>query len=92
MDAILSSLATLLVIGPAYPRPDVPGPLLDIRDVLKAETERAGGVFVDPLAEGWFWDGPPELIGGDEVHPTDAGHVYLAQHIEPHIKQALGIG
>jgi lysophospholipase L1-like esterase len=84
--------ATLLVIGPAFPTSEVPGQLLAIRDVLKEEAERVGGIFVDPLAEGWFWDGPPELIGGDGFHPTDEGHVYLAQHIEPHIKQALGIG
>jgi lysophospholipase L1-like esterase len=88
----VAPMANLLVIGPAYPSPEVPGQLFAIRDVLKEEAERAGGTFVDPLAEGWFWDGPPELIGGDGIHPTDAGHVYLAQHIEPHIKQALGIG
>ncbi|WP_051073715.1 SGNH/GDSL hydrolase family protein [Mycobacterium sp. JS623] len=83
--------AALLVIGPSWPRPDVPEQLLGIRNVLRDEAQRVGGTFVDPLSQGWFWDGPPELIGGDNVHPTDAGHVYLAQHIEPLIKQALGI-
>jgi lysophospholipase L1-like esterase len=58
----VAPMATLLVIGPAFPSPEVPGQLLAIRDVLKEESERAGGVFVDPLAEGWFWDGPPELM------------------------------
>ena len=30
-----------------------------------------------------------ELIGTDGVHPTDAGHAYLADLIEPIVREAL---
>ena len=42
----------------------------------------------DPLAEGWFV-GRPELIGPDGVHPSDAGHAYLAEKIVPLIAGQL---
>mgnify|MGYP002623887115 CR=1 FL=1 len=48
----------------------------------------AGATFVDPIAEGWFV-GRPELIGADGVHPTDAGHQYLADKIAPLIGARL---
>ena len=42
----------------------------------------AGAAFVDPIAERWFV-GQPGLIGADGVHPTDAGHEYMADKIAP---------
>ena len=33
--------------------------------------------------------GRPELIGGDGVHPTDAGHAYMADKIAPLIGAEL---
>lgn len=80
--------AALLVIGPVWPRGDAPPPLLGVRDVLAAATSAHGGVFVDPIAEGWL-QGRPELIGADGIHPTNAGHQVLAQLIEPHVAQLL---
>ncbi|BBY30229.1 Rv0518 family GDSL lipase [Mycolicibacterium sediminis] len=72
--------ARLLVIGPPWPTADVPPAVLQIRDVLRLTAGIAGATFIDPLAEGWFV-GRPELIGGDGVHPTDAGHAYMADKI-----------
>lgn len=72
--------ARVLVIGPPWPTADVPVEILRIRDALAAVARSSGARFVDPLAEGWFV-GRPDLIAADGVHPTDAGHRYLAEKI-----------
>lgn len=74
--------ARMLVIGPPWPTADVPGNVWRIRDILSGEARVVGAEFVDPLAERWFV-GRPELIGPDGVHPTDAGHAYMADKIVP---------
>ncbi|CDO09035.1 SGNH/GDSL hydrolase family protein [Mycolicibacterium cosmeticum] len=72
--------AKLLVIGPPWPTADVPDKVLQIRDALGNVARAFGAVFIDPIAERWFV-GRPDLIGSDGVHPTDAGHTYLADRI-----------
>lgn len=72
--------ARLLVIGPPWPTDDVPPRIMQIRDALATVSWAFGARFVDPLVERWFV-GRPELIGVDGVHPTDAGHRYLAERI-----------
>lgn len=84
----LAPAARLLVIGPPWPTADVPGPMLQIRDVLGAAAGAAGATFIDPIAERWFVD-RPDLIGADGVHPNDAGHQYLASKIAPLIRSQL---
>jgi lysophospholipase L1-like esterase len=64
--------------------------VLELRDTLRGQAKAIGAVFVDPLAEGWFV-GRPELIGADGVHPTDAGHAYMAEKIAPLIRSQLAI-
>lgn len=80
--------ARMLVIGPPWPTADVPGNVWRIRDILSAEARVVGAEFVDPLAERWFV-GRPELIGPDGVHPTDAGHAYMADKMVPLIAGQL---
>jgi lysophospholipase L1-like esterase len=80
--------ARFLVIGPPWPTADPPEPVLRIRDALKYQATVAGATFIDPIAEGWFV-GRPDLIGKDGVHPTDAGHVYMADKIAPLIGAQL---
>jgi len=80
--------ARLLVIGPPWPTADPPDPVLRIRDALKYQAGVAGATFIDPIAAGWFV-GRPDLIGKDGVHPTDAGHAYMAQKIAPFIDEQL---
>ncbi|ORX00594.1 hypothetical protein AWC30_15195 [Mycolicibacillus trivialis] len=80
--------AKLLVIGPPWPTPEVPEPVLRVRDILAAEAAAASADFVDPLAEGWFV-GLPFLIGADGIHPNDLGHGYLADRIAPLINARL---
>ena len=79
--------AQLLVIGPPWPTADPPAKILRVRDVLSYQAELAGATFVDPIAAGFV--GRPELIGADGVHPTDAGHTYMAQKIAPLIAAEL---
>jgi len=80
--------ARLLVIGPPWPTPDVPPAVLQIRDILSFQSMLAGATFFDPIAAGWFMD-RPDLIGPDGVHPTDAGHAYMADKIAPLIAGQL---
>lgn len=80
--------AKMLVIGPAWPTADPPGQILRIRDILAYQAGLAGATFVDPIEAAWFV-GQPGLIGADGVHPTDAGHVYMAERITPLIRAQL---
>lgn len=80
--------ATFLVIGPPWPTADPPAAIVRIRDALQYQANVAGATFIDPIAEGWFV-GQPGLIGADGVHPTDAGHQYMADKIVPLIAAQL---
>lgn len=80
--------AKFLVIGPAWPTANPPPAVRRIRDVLGYQAELVGATFVDPLAARWFV-GSRDLIGEDRVHPTDAGHTYLAGKIAPLIGAQL---
>ena len=82
--------AKILVIGPPWPTADPPAAVLRIRDNLRDQATAAGAMFVDPIAEGWFV-GRPDLIGQDGVHPTDAGHAYMAAKIAPLIYDQLTV-
>ena len=82
--------AKLLVIGPPWPDADPPPAVGRIRDDLREQAGLVGAEFVDPIAERWFV-GRPELIGADGVHPTDAGHAYLAAKIAPLIYDQITI-
>ncbi|HYO01181.1 MAG TPA: GDSL lipase [Mycobacterium sp.] len=84
----IAPTARLLVIGPPWPTADVPPAVLQIRDILAFQSMLAGATFIDPIAAGWFVD-RPDLIGRDGVHPTDAGHVYMADKIAPLIGDQL---
>ena len=83
--------ARVLVIGPPWPTAAPPPAVLTIRNSLRAQAAAIGATFVDPIDAGWFV-GRPDLIGHDGVHPTDAGHVYLAEKIAPLIYSQLTIG
>lgn len=82
--------AKFLIIGPPWPTASPPPEVLKIRDTLRIEAVIGGATFVDPIAEGWFV-GRPDLIGADGVHPTDAGHLYMAERIAPLIYRQLTI-
>jgi lysophospholipase L1-like esterase len=81
--------ARLLVIGPAWPNDAREPALLNLVSAIRGEAEAVGADFVDPVADGWFVGTPPGFIGGDNIHPTDAGHVYMADKIEPYMHDEL---
>lgn len=80
--------AKLLVIGPPWPTTDPPDGVLEVRDVVAGQARAVGATFVDPINDHWFVD-RPDLIGADGVHPTDAGHAYMADKIAPLIRAQL---
>lgn len=80
--------AKFLVIGPLWPVVAPPPEVLRARDILRGAAGLVGAVFVDPIDEGWF-DGRPDLIGSDRIHPNDAGHLYMAEKIAPRIYEQL---
>jgi lysophospholipase L1-like esterase len=82
--------ARVLVIGPPWPTAAPPPAVLAIRNSLRAQAAAVGAAFADPIAENWFV-GRPDLIGHDGVHPTDAGHAYMAEKIAPLIYNQLTI-
>ncbi len=84
----LAPNASFLVIGPPWPTANPPDWVLRIRDALRYQASVAGAAFIDPIAAGWFV-GHPDLIGADGVHPTDAGHEYMADKIAPLIEEHL---
>lgn len=85
---IAAPAARFLVIGPLWPLAAPPPEVLRDRDILRGAAGLIGAEFVDPIYEGWF-EGRPDLIGRDGVHPNDAGHVYLAERIAPRILELL---
>ncbi len=80
--------AEILVIGPAWPGAQVPAEVLANRDSIAAAAAQARASFVDPLAAGWFGD-QAGLIAPDGVHPTQQGQRYLADVIEPLVRDAI---
>ncbi len=83
-----ASRARILVIGPAWPRPDVPREVFEVRDIVRDEAALAGATFVDPLQQRWLWD-DPKLIGPDGIHPNRPGQYYLAEKIRPLLEADL---
>ena len=83
--------ARVLVIGPPWPTATPPPAVLTIRNSLQAQAAAVGATFIDPIDAGWFV-GRPDLIGHDGVHPTDAGHLYMAEKIAPLIYSQLTVG
>lgn len=74
--------ARIIVVGPpSYNIPPAPE-LVAIRDVLQVAAQHAGASFVDPIAEHWIAGHADELIGPDGEHPSEAGHIRLAQLME----------
>lgn len=80
--------AHIVVIGPAWPRPDVPREVWEVRDIVRDEAAKLGVNFTDPLEQRWLWD-DPELIGPDGIHPNRAGQDYLAGKIRPLLEAEL---
>lgn len=80
--------AKFIIVGPAWMTAEVPADIVAINEVVKELAEKNQFEFLDPTAERWFQD-RLDLIGKDSVHPTDAGHLFMAEKIAPHVEAAL---
>ena len=81
--------ARVVVVGPAWVNERVPDFITKDSKAIAGAAAAAGLPFVDPLREGWFFGTNAKLIGADGVHPTDAGHQYLAQKMYGLISKTL---
>ena len=71
--------AVFVVVAPIWSNASPPARCLDLRDHLRRTARSMHAIFVDPLAGRWFGPIRQRLIGADGLHPTDAGHRYMAQ-------------
>ena len=81
--------AKLIVVGPAWVNERVPDFITSDSKAIAGAASAGGIQFVDPLSERWFFGADSKLIGADGVHPTDAGHQYLADKMYALISKTL---
>lgn len=84
----------VVVVGPPWIH-DTPvsDQYLRANELLAAAAQSADAVFVDPIASGWFDDAPATgIVGGDNRHPTDAGHAIIAEHMQPVLEDLARAG
>ncbi|MER6976524.1 SGNH/GDSL hydrolase family protein, partial [Streptomyces carpinensis] len=83
--------ARILVIGPIYsdPRPVGSRP---VDEAVAAAARTLGLPYLSPVRLGWFTGAAHRFIGRDGVHPTNAGHAYLAERIRPELSRLLHRG
>ena len=73
--------ALLVIVAPIWPSASPPRRCVDLRDHLRRTAASVDAIFIDPLAEGWFTGSRQRLIGADGIHPTTAGHRYMAERV-----------
>jgi lysophospholipase L1-like esterase len=81
--------AALVVIGPSFVENPTPTAGVAQAAAIRQAATDADATYVD--AADWFHGTPANYIGADGIHPTDAGHRYLATKIEPIIRAALNV-
>lgn len=75
--------AKVVVVGPAWVDAEVPDFIAANNVTMARAAEEENVQYIDALAEGWFAGSEEGLIGEDGIHPTDAGHAYLAGKLFP---------
>jgi len=80
--------ALLVIVAPIWSSASPPRRCLDLRDHLRRTAASVDAIFIDPLAEGWFSGSRQRLIGPDGIHPTAAGHRYMAERVLAAIAEA----
>ncbi|MGV9937511.1 SGNH/GDSL hydrolase family protein [Streptomyces olivaceoviridis] len=80
--------ARILVIGPIYAfrRPISSHP---IDEAVSTAAEKFSLPHLSAVHRGWFTGSAHQFIGSDGVHPTNAGHAYLAKRIRPELTRLL---
>lgn len=85
----LAPKAEIIVVGPVWVDEFVPDFISANNQAMARAAAEANVRYVDAVAEGWFTGTDGSLIGLDGVHPTDAGHVYLADKIYPLLAETV---
>jgi lysophospholipase L1-like esterase len=80
--------AAIVIVAPIWQDGSPPTRCLILRDVLRREAKAIGAVFIDPLADRWFAGASHRFVGPDGLHPTNAGHAWMANRI---LEQLTGI-
>jgi lysophospholipase L1-like esterase len=86
-DAVIARIrealpnARLVIIGPIWQNGSAPTRCLVLRDRLRARAKSIRALFVDPIAARWFAGNRHSMIGSDALHPTDAGHRFVAARV-----------
>lgn len=83
-----SPRAQVIAVGPVARARDLEPGVTRVRDIVRNQAARIDAIFVDPIADQWF-SGNPNLISEDRLHPTEAGHAYIAEKLVPIIQNVL---
>ncbi|WP_345438458.1 SGNH/GDSL hydrolase family protein [Microbacterium gilvum] len=78
--------ADIIIVGPTWITADPPQNILDSESALTRVAADQGLRYVSSLA--WLTE-DAELIGGDGVHPNDAGHAVLADRMDDVVEEWL---
>jgi lysophospholipase L1-like esterase len=73
--------AVLVVIGPIWQDGSPPVTSVALRDRLRRLAAAVGAVFVDPIGARWFAGSRHWMIRADGIHPSDAGHRWMAGQV-----------
>jgi lysophospholipase L1-like esterase len=73
--------AVLVIVAPIWPSGSPPTRCLVLRDHLRRTARSVDAIFVDSLAEGWYAGNRQKMIGRDGIHPSDAGHRFMAKRV-----------
>ena len=85
----LAPHAKIVVVGPVWVDANVPDFIAANNEAMARAASEEDVVYIDALDEGWFAGPEAGLIGADGIHPTDAGHSYLAAKIFPLLEGVL---
>lgn len=88
---VKSENVEVVVVGPPWSGlPPAAASFSEMKNEVRDQAARfAGVVFVDPIQDGWFTGTNHRLIGSDGIHPTNLGQVYIADLLEPVIREVL---
>ena len=81
----------ILVIGPLY-LDSLNSRTTPVNEAVKAAASSLGLTYVDTLKARWFSGSASRFIGGDQIHPTDEGHRYIANLLVPVVTKLLPTG
>ncbi|WP_222194123.1 SGNH/GDSL hydrolase family protein [Modestobacter italicus] len=83
-------MAQLVVVGAIAPDPGDPTSTAEFTEVnaaLSTVAAQQNVTFIDPVAEQWFTpQNSAAYIAPDRLHPTQAGHAYIATLLSDHLR------